>query len=121
MDALSKIPVNTVLWNVFGNQNIVSITELTLSPEIPIGQIVLTSPIVRSRFADEDLYFRHQTLGNDDDRANPDPTKSLRDFFPVILTSDSCACPGFAPKDRTDVPGNLSNFDKLIWLLKKVE
>ena len=84
MDALSKIPVNTVLWNVFGNQNIVSITELTLSPEIPIGQIILTSPIVRSRFADEDLYFRHQTLGNDDDRANPDPTKSLRDFFPVI-------------------------------------
>ena len=97
MDALSKIPVNTVLWNVFGNQNIVSIAELTLSPEIPIGQIILTSPIVRSRFADEDLYFRHQTLGNDDDRANPDPTKSLRDFFPVILTSDSCACPGFAP------------------------
>jgi len=77
----------------------------------------LTSPIIRSRFADEDLYFRHQTLGNDDDRANPDPKKMLRDFFPVILTTPSCACPGFAPRDRTDVIGNLSNFDKWSWLI----
>ena len=113
MDSLGTIQVGSTIWNVFGIQNIISVTELTLTPEIPIGKIVLKSPIIKSRFADEDLYFRHQTLGNDDDRANPDPTKSLRDFFPVILTSDSCACPGFAPKDRTDVAGNLSNLDKL--------
>jgi hypothetical protein len=98
LDSLGTIPVGSTIWNVFGNQNIISITELTLTPEIPIGQIVLTSPIIKSRFADEDLYFRHQTLGNDDDRANPEKdTKSLRDFFPVILTTPSCACPGFAP------------------------
>lgn len=72
----------------------------------------MTSPIIKSRFADEDLYFRHQTLGNDDDRTNPfKDTKSLRDFFPVILTSNSCECPGFAPQDRTDVEGNLRNLD----------
>ena len=74
----------------------------------------MTSPIIKSRFADEDLYFRHQTLGNDEDRANPDPSKSLRDFFPVILTSDSCACKGFAPKDRTDVKGARGDLDREI-------
>ena len=79
----------------------------------------MTSPIVKSRFADEDLYFRHQTLGTDDDRANPDPSKSLRDFFPVILSSNSCACPGFAPNDRTDVAGAPGNLDKWSWLFKK--
>lgn len=74
---------------------------------------MLTSQIIKSRFSDEDLYFRHQTLGNDDDRANPlKDTKSIRDFFPVILTTASCDCPGFAPTDRTDVEGNLSNLDK---------
>jgi hypothetical protein len=40
--------------------------------------------MIKSRFADEDLYFRHQTLDFDDDFANPNPAKSLRAFFPVI-------------------------------------
>ncbi len=59
MDSLGTIPVGSTIWNVFGNEKILSITELTLSPEIPIGQIVLASQLIKSRFADEDLYFRH--------------------------------------------------------------
>jgi hypothetical protein len=37
LDALAKIPVGSVLWNVFGNQFIDDIFRLTLTPEIPIG------------------------------------------------------------------------------------
>jgi len=49
--------------------------------------------LIKSRFADEDLYFRHQTLDDDDDKANPDPSKSLRDFFPIVDNKASCECP----------------------------
>ena len=101
MDALSTIPVGSTIWNVFGNQNIISVDSKTLSPEIPIGQIVLTSKLIKSRFADEDLYFKHQTLDDDDENANPDKTKSLREFFPIIDNKASCACPNFVLWDRT--------------------
>jgi hypothetical protein len=33
--------------------------------------------LIKSRFADEDLYFRHQTLEEDEANANPDKTKDL--------------------------------------------
>jgi len=51
--------------------------------------------LIKSRFADEDLYFRHQTLDDDDVNANPDPSKSLRDFFPIVDNKASCECPAF--------------------------
>jgi hypothetical protein len=63
----------------------------------------LKSPIVKSRFADEDLYFKHQTLDSDDGfdvnkLAPTNPTGgvgTLAFFFPVYPNPNpsSCACP----------------------------
>jgi hypothetical protein len=66
----------------------------------------LKSQVVKSRFADEDLYFKHQTLDSDDgvdvknfsnsilSPANPTGViDGLTKFFPVYSPIQSCACP----------------------------
>lgn len=53
--SLSSIPVGSVIWNVEGSEKILDITKRavkSLSDPIPIGQIILTSPIIKSQFAD---------------------------------------------------------------------
>jgi len=66
----------------------------------------LKSPIVKSRFADEDLYFKHETLDKDDgfDVGKLAPTNptgrvdGLTGFFPVYSPTPSCACPAIVPE-----------------------
>ena len=69
--------------------------------------------MIKSRFADEDLYFKHQTLDDDDEKANPGPSDSLLRFFPIISNQPSCACQSILLWEGIDWPGNLSKFD--IW------
>ena len=55
LESLGTIPVGSVIWNVEGSAKILDITKRaakSLSDPIPIGQIVLTSPIIKSQFAD---------------------------------------------------------------------
>ena len=70
----------------------------------------MKSPIVKSRFADEDLYFKHETLDKDDGfdvnkLAPTNPTGgvgTLAFFFPVYNPIPSCACPAIWPRGNVN-------------------
>jgi len=69
--------------------------EVALQSQIvDIGDIILKSPLIKSKFGDEILYFRHQVMGQDQDVGlNP----GLKAGIPLNVPAASCGCPGFVP------------------------
>lgn len=58
-EVLMEIPANTKIWDVYAQEN-------ADCEEIKIGEIITQTQFTTSKFADKDLFFRHQRIYEDD-------------------------------------------------------
>jgi len=84
----SMIPADTVLYDVYGLDAPPSLGGV----EILMGTLQLEGKLTRSKFGDEQLFFRHQ-LSSDDMAIKPEWESSYAKFSPLGGSTSAGKCP----------------------------